>query len=257
MPTLSEVSIGDQLFALIRLQHIDTQIDLITKLRGDLPDEIRDMEDEKAGLETRLRKLRQEEIDSDASRRQSERDVQEAEAAIKKYEEQQLQVRNNREYDALTKEIEAQRQRIVDANLRMEEMQLAKPERARQVEEAEARLKDMDDILAGKQRELDDVLEDTKQEQAELEALRKQAEGLVDRHYLLAYTRLRARLRDGRAVVPLERGAAAGFAVPPQRQVEIKQRKRIIACEHTGRIIVDADLYQEAINNMIDHSPAE
>ncbi|MDE2995361.1 MAG: hypothetical protein OXT73_01275, partial [Bacteroidota bacterium] len=126
--TTTEHTIAEQLVALIRLQSIDSKIDQIAKLRGDLPDEISDMEDEKAGLTTRLVKLKQEVKDSGVAKKQAENDVKDAEGLIKKYEEQQLQVRNNREYDALTKEIEAQKQRIVDATARGEELELQKPE---------------------------------------------------------------------------------------------------------------------------------
>lgn len=234
--------------SLIRLQHIDSRIDQVEKLRGDLPDEIRDLEDEKAGLETRIKKLKQEQIDDELAYSQSERDIKEAENLIKRYEEQQLQVRNNREYDALTKEIEAQRQRIVDANARMEEITNSRAEKETSIKEAEQRLAELDQILDNKRRELNEVLQDTRQEQEMLEQKRKEAESAVDPRYLRAYQRLRNRLRDGRAVVPLERGAAAGFSVPPQRQVEIRQRNRIVACEHTGRIIVDNELYYDTIS---------
>jgi predicted nucleic acid-binding Zn-ribbon protein len=248
MPTIQETSIGEQLKSLIRLQHIDSRIDQVEKLRGDLPDEIRDLEDEKAGLETRIKKLKQEQIDDELAYSQSERDIKEAENLIKRYEEQQLQVRNNREYDALTKEIEAQRQRIVDANARMEEITNSRAEKETSIKEAEQRLAELDQILDNKRRELNEVLQDTRQEQEMLEQKRKEAESAVDPRYLRAYQRLRNRLRDGRAVVPLERGAAAGFSVPPQRQVEIRQRNRIVACEHTGRIIVDNELYYDTIS---------
>ncbi len=247
---VQETSIGEQLKALIRLQHIDSKIDQVTKLRGDLPDEIRDLEDEKEGLITRIEKLKAERGEDEAMRRRSEYDVKEAEELIKKYEEQQLQVRNNREYDALTKEIEAQKQRIVDANLRVEELTLRAPEHDVNMEIAQQRLVVLDEILSGKQAELNEVLDDTKHEQAELESRRNDAETSVDPRYLRAYKRLRNRLRDGRAVVPLERGAAAGFAVPPQRQLEIRQRNRIVACEHTGRIIVDQELFEETVREI-------
>ncbi|MEX0599802.1 MAG: hypothetical protein WD205_04100, partial [Rhodothermales bacterium] len=118
------------------------------------------------------------------------------------------------------------------------------------IEAAEERLKELEELLGTMQKELQEVLDDTKQEQSALEDKRAEAGEEVDNRYLRAYERLRDRLRDGRAVVPLERGAAAGFAVPPQRQVEIRQRNRIIACEHTGRIIVDSDLYGETVENM-------
>ena len=250
MATAQETSIGEQLRALIRLQHIDSRIDQVEKLRGDLPEEIRDLEDEKAGLETRIENIKQEQQDVAEGRLQAQRDIKEAEALIKRYEEQQLQVRNNREYDALTKEIEAQKQRIAEAERRTEETEGTADEQQAAIDDAEGRLKDLEDTISGKRAELDDVLNETKQEQAELQSKRDEAAEKVDRRYLRAYDRLRERLRDGRAVVMLERGAASGFAVPPQRQVEIRQRNRIVACEHTGRIIVDSDLYEETVNEL-------
>ena len=248
-PTTAEHSIPDQLVALIRLQNIDSKIDQIKKLRGDLPDEISDMEDEKAGLTTRLEKLKQEVKDSTIAAKQAENDIKDAEGLITKYEEQQLQVRNNREYDALTKEIEAQKQRITEATARGEELELQKPALEASIEEAEERLKGLESELEEKKGELAEVMEDTKSEQAGLEKLRKKAEKEVDDRYVRAYDRLRTRVRDGRAVVPLERGAAAGFSVPPQRQLEIRQRNRIVACEHTGRIVVDGDLFHETVKS--------
>lgn len=248
--TTQEHSISDQLVALIRLQHIDSKIDQIKQLRGDLPDEIKDMEDEKEGLTTRLDNLKQELKDSGVSKIQAVTDVKDAEQLIKKYEEQQLQVRNNREYDALTKEIEAQKQRIIDNTTLGEEIDLQQPVRDAAVEEAGTRLKELNKELKEKKGELQEVLEDTKSEQAGLEKTRKKAQKKVDERYVRAYDRLRSRVRDGRAVVPLQRGAAAGFSVPPQRQLEIRQRNRIVACEHTGRIIVDGALFQEAVKGV-------
>jgi predicted nucleic acid-binding Zn-ribbon protein len=250
MPTVQETSIGEQLKALIRLQHIDSRIDQIEKLRGDLPDEIRDLEDEKEGLDTRIEKLKQEELDNEVAKRRGGLDIEEAEMLIKKYEEQQLQVRNNREYDALTKEIESQKQRIVDAQNRIQEISDNAESHGLAIEAAQARLNDLDEILKSKRTDLKEVLDDTKQEQGALQKKRNEAAEEVDARYLRAYDRLRNRLRDGRAVVPLERGAAAGFAVPPQRQVEIRQGNRIVACEHTGRIIVDSEMYFDTVEGM-------
>ncbi len=250
MPTVQETSIGEQLKALIRLQHIDSRIDQIEKLRGDLPDEIRDLEDEKEGLETRIDKLKQEEQENEIAKRQAGLDILEAESLIKKYEEQQLQVRNNREYDALTKEIEAQKQRIIDAQNKIQEVDANADGHTLAIEAAQSRLGELDEILGSKRGDLKEVLDDTKHEQGALQSKRDNAAEEVDSRYLRAYDRLRNRLRDGRAVVPLERGAAAGFAVPPQRQVEIRQGNRIVACEHTGRIIVDSDLYFETVEEM-------
>ena len=247
MVTATETSIGEQLRALIRLQHIDSRIDQIKKLRGDLPEEIRDREDEKAGLETRIENIKQEQKTVVEERLQADRDIKEAEALIKKYEDQQMQVRNNREYDALTKEIEAQKQRIADATRKIGETEGSAGHQEIAINEASERLQELDILLKDKRAELEAVLGETKQEQADLEAQHVEAEALVDKRYLRAYNRLRQRLRDGRAVVMLVRGAAGGYAVPPQRQVEIRQRNRIVACEHTGRIIVDPELYNETI----------
>lgn len=243
--TTPDTSIGAQLRALTRLQHIDNRIDQLRKLRGDLPDEIRDLEDEKAGLETRIENIKQEQHDIETGRQRAQRDTKEAEGLIKKYEEQQLQVRNNREYDALTKEIEAQKQRITDAETMLSTTEDSAGAQDAAIAEAQQRLGDLEKLIETKRSELQEVLAETKQEQQALEARRDEAREFVDRRYIRAYDRLRGRLHDGRAVVQLERGAAAGFAVPPQRQVEIRQRNRIVACEHTGRIIVDSDLYGE------------
>ena len=250
MAIATETSIGEQLRALIRLQHIDNRIDQVKKLRGDLPEEIRDLEDEKIGLETRIENIKQEQKEVADGRKKADRDIKEAEALIKKYDEQQLQVRNNREYDALTKEIEAQKQRIADAMRHTEETEGAAEQQETAIAEAKSRLSELEDLVKNKRTELEEVLGETKQEQNELEELRHEAESHVDKRYLRAYSRLRQRLRDGRAVVMLHRGAAAGFAVPPQRQVEIRQRNRIVACEHTGRIIVDQELYEATVKEL-------
>ena len=243
-------TIEDQLRALVRLQHIDNRIDQIRKLRGDLPEEIQDLEDEKAGLETRLENYEEEVKEKEVAKRQAELDIKEAEGLIDKYEDQQLQVRNNREYDALTKEIEGQKERISNARETIEEAEKTIQSNESSIEDTRERLSELEAVLGEKKAKLDEVLEDTEDEETTLEEIRAEAEDEVDDRYLKAYSKLRDRLRDGRAVVPLKRGAAAGFAVPPQRQVEIRQRKRIIAREHTGRIIVDQDLYNETVDDM-------
>ena len=252
MPTTETTtsSITEQLKALIRLQHIDSKIDQVEKLRGDLPEEIRDLEDEKAGLETRIEKSDQEAKEAEVQRRKLQMDITESEGLIKKYEEQQLNVRNNREYDALTKEIEAQRQRIEQANTDIEALSERDVSNEQIVEQAKERLAELDDLLKEKRGELDQVVEETEKEQESFVSLREEATEAIEPRYLRAYERLRKRLRDGRAVVPIERGAAGSFMVPPQRQVEVRQRNRIVVCEHTGRVIVDDELYREIVEDM-------
>ena len=248
MATATTTSIEEQLRALIRLQHLDSRIDQITKMQGDLPEEIRDLEDEKAGLETRIENAKREAQEGEVQRKKLKLDIAESEGLIRKYEEQQLQVRNNREYDALTKEIEAQRQRIQQSQEAIEESEARDSSNEESVTDADERLKELDQMLDEKRQELDQVVADTKSEQAKYTKRRKQAEEALDARYLRAYERLRTRVRDGRAVVPIERGAAAGYMVPPQRQLEVRQRDRIIVSEHDGRIIVDDELFREVIS---------
>ncbi|MFN3596680.1 MAG: zinc ribbon domain-containing protein [Rubricoccaceae bacterium] len=250
MATETSTSIEDQLRALVRLQTIDSKIDQLNKLRGDLPEEIRDLEDERAGLETRLRQIKQDAKDGEVQRKKLKLDIAESEGLIRKYEEQQLQVRNNREYDALTKEIEGHRQRITAATEQILAMEERDTESEALLSTADERLADLEAQLEQKRAELERVVEETRAEQEALEARRADAQQHIDERYLRAYERLRRRMRDGRAVVPLERGAAAGFVVPPQRQVEIRQRNRIIVSEHDGRIIVDDQLFRETVESL-------
>ncbi|MEM0961827.1 MAG: hypothetical protein AAGK21_04690 [Bacteroidota bacterium] len=238
-------TIEDQLRALVRLQIIDTKIDQLTKLRGDLPEEIRDLEDEQAGLQTRLTQIDQDKKEAEVQKKKLKLDIAESEGLIRKYEEQQLQVRNNREYDALTKEIEAHRQRIQTAYEEIERYENLDEDTAETVDGADDQLKELQARIEEKQSELEKVVEETKTEQDQYETQRNKAAKAIDDRFLRAYERLRTRVRDGRAVVPIERGAAAGFMVPPQRQVEIRQRDRIIVSEHDGRIVVDDALFQE------------
>ncbi len=245
-------SIEEQLRALVRLQHIDNRIDRIRKLRGDLPEEIEDLEDEQAGLQTRLENYKQEVKEAKVAERQGDLDIKEAEGLIEKYEEQQLQVRNNREYDALTKEIETQKERIAEARESIERAEKTIAANESAIEDTQSQLDDLERVLDEKKEKLEEVVADTEAEENALEEVRNEAKSDVDDRYLRSYAKLRDRLRDGRAVVPLHRGAAAGFAVPPQRQVEIRKRKRVISCEHTGRIIVDKELYEETAEETND-----
>ena len=250
MATDTPSTIEDQLRALVKLQAIDSRIDQLDKLRGDLPEEIRDLEDEKTGLETRLSQIGSDKKEGEVQRKKLKLDIAESEGLIRKYEEQQLQVRNNREYDALTKEIEAHRQRIQNAHDEIEALETRDVDNEDVVSTADDRLKELDDMLKEKNEELSTVEQDTEKEQKAFEKARAKAAENIDPRYFRAYERLRGRMRDGRAVVPIERGAAAGYMVPPQRQVEIRQRDRIIVSEHDGRIIVDSALYSEVLGSL-------
>ncbi|MEL6617140.1 MAG: hypothetical protein AAFQ43_15470, partial [Bacteroidota bacterium] len=190
--------------------------------------------------------------EGEVQRKKLKLDIAESEGLIRKYEEQQLQVRNNREYDALTKEIEAHRQRIQNAHDEIESLETRDLDNEEVVATADDRLKELDEMLKEKHEELSHVEKDTAKEQKAFEKARDKAAEAIEERYFRAYERLRGRMRDGRAVVPIERGAAAGYLVPPQRQVEIRQRDRIIVSEHDGRIVVDADLYREVQESLDD-----
>ena len=250
MATDTTVSIEDQLRALVRLQVVDSKIDQLTKLRGDLPDEIRDLEDEKSGLETRLAQIELDKKNGEVNKKKLKLDIAESEGVIRKYEEQQLSVRNNREYDALTKEIEAHRQRISASVEEIERLETVGSDSVETVDTADDRLASLAEAIAEKKTELERVVEETKTEQEGYEAQREAAAEAISERFLRAYERLRTRVRDGRAVVPVERGAAAGYTVPPQRQVEIRQRDRIIVSEHDGRILVDDTLFREVLDEL-------
>lgn len=245
-----DFSIPAQLKALIRLQYIDSRVDQIHKLRGDLPDEIRDLEDEHVGLNRRIEKFQSEHQEGELERKRIQMEQIESQSLIERYQKQQNQVRNNREYDALTKEIEVHRSRIQESALRLEVLKQRDEANAMALEQVNSRLGDLQALIETKKSELSAVMEDTKQEEDMLAGKRADFEKAIDGRYRMAYTRLRDRLRDGRAVVPIERGAAAGYAVPPQRQVEIRQRNRVIVCEHSGRIIVDLDLFRETVEEL-------
>lgn len=250
MATALDTSVPAQLRALVRLQYFDSKLDDLRKLHGDLPNEIRDLEDETVGLETRLRNFSHDDAEGVRTLSDAEAQIRDSEAQIKRYTDQQNTVRNNREYDTLTKEIEAQRQRIIDAQARIDEVTTARPLREEATASAKLRLTEIADLLEIKRGELTSVMEETKSEADALRARRDEVAEDVDAGHRRTYERLRTRLRDGRAVVPLERGAAGGYAVPPQRQVEVGKRARVLNCEHTGRIIVDPELFREVTDEM-------
>jgi uncharacterized protein len=237
-----------QLEALVRLQHFDTLIDQNNRLRGDLPEEIKDLEEERADSLAKIEKFNTEKKESDLEQRRSEMEKIESESLIERYQKQQTQVRNNREYDALSKEIENQKMRIREANERIEQMRLRDESNVAAQKFIDTRLTDLETLIAEKQAELNNVLDDTRQEREQLESKRESVTSAVEERYLNAYMRLRNRLSDGRAIVPVVAGAAAGYAVPPQKQLDIRQRNQLIFCEHSGRILVDEALFVEQSN---------
>jgi predicted nucleic acid-binding Zn-ribbon protein len=240
----SEVSVEEKLRALYELQQIDSKIDKIKTVRGELPLEVRDLEDEVAGLETRLNNFTTEIDQLEEMINEKKNAIKDSQAAIKKYEGQQSKVRNNREYDSITKEIEFQ-------NL---EIQLSE----KRIKEFKAQIASKKDIITGsqdafderkkdlnhKKEELDEIVSETQKEEEALHKKSKVSEAKIEARLLNAYKRVRSNARNGLAVVPVQRDACGGCfnKIPPQRQLDIRMHKKVIVCEHCGRILVDGEI---------------
>lgn len=238
---MQELTVEEKLQNLYELQRIDTEIDKIKTLRGELPLEVQDLEDEIAGLETRIENLKVElgELDKTSSTRKM--DIKKAEEAIKKYSEQLDNVRNNREYDALSKEIEFQKLEIELQEKRIREAQKAKAEKEALMEESNKRYEDKVSDLEAKKGELNDIINETHKDEESLQTKSEELAATIDERLLTAYRRIRSNARNGLAVVTVDRDACGGCfnKIPPQRQLDIRSRKKIIVCEYCGRILID------------------
>lgn len=244
----SEISIEERLRALYKLQKVDSEIDKIKTLRGELPLEVQDLEDEIAGLETRLGNLREEVVNLEKAVQKKKNEIAESEALIKKYEEQQKNVRNNREFDSLTKEIEYQNLEIELANKRIREFTAQIDEKKVLIAESEATLAERKNDLDNKKAELDEIIADTQKEEENLYNKSEKIQAVIEERLLTAYKRIRSNARNGLAVVSIQRDACGGCfnQIPPQRQLDIKSRKKIIVCEYCGRILVDDEIVKES-----------
>ncbi|WP_372937032.1 zinc ribbon domain-containing protein [Seonamhaeicola sp.] len=242
-----EVTVEERLRALYDLQLIDSRIDEIRNVRGELPLEVRDLEDEVAGLNIRLEKLvaSLEVIDNDINSKKNL--IEESKALIKKYGEQQKNVRNNREYNSLTKEIEFQELEIELAEKHIKEFKVQIEQKKEVIAETKERLKERETHLKHKKGELDAILAETEKEEQALIEKSESYKGQIEERLVAAYDRIRNSVKNGLAVVPIERGASGGsfFTIPPQVQVEIASRKKVITDEHSGRILVDPVLAEE------------
>ena len=238
---MQELTVEEKLQNLYELQRIDTEIDKNKTLRGELPLEVQDLEDEIAGLETRIENLKVElgELDKTSSTRKM--DIKKAEEAIKKYSEQLDNVRNNREYDALSKEIEFQKLEIELQEKRIREAQKAKAEKEALMEESKKRYEDKVSDLEAKKGELNDIINETHKDEESLQIKSEELAATIDERLLTAYRRIRSNARNGLAVVTVDRDACGGCfnKIPPQRQLDIRSRKKIIVCEYCGRILID------------------
>ncbi|MFN8242034.1 MAG: C4-type zinc ribbon domain-containing protein [Bacteroidales bacterium] len=242
----TEISVEEKLRALYGLQLVDSEIDKIKTLRGELPLEVQDLEDEIVGLETRLGNLREEVDNLDKNVAKKHNEISEAQGLIKKYEEQQKNVRNNREYDSLSKEIEYQNLEIELCNKKIREFNVQIDEKKALIAESEGTLNDRKTDLENKKSELEEIISDTQKEEEGLYKKSDKISGLIEERLLTAYRRIRSNARNGLAVVSIQRDACGGCfnQIPPQRQLDIKSRKKIIVCEYCGRILVDDEIIQ-------------
>ncbi len=239
-----ELTVEEKLRSLAQLQSMLSEIDRIKTLRGELPLEVQDLEDEIAGLQTRLENYDLELADLERSIATKKHEIESAQTLIAKYTTQQENVRNNREFDFLTKEIEFQNLEIELCDKRIREFTNQINNKREEASRAKNILEDRQADLTNKKNELDEIVAETKQEE---ETLRVKAKGLeenIDERLLLAFKRIRKNARNGLAVVAIERNACGGCfnKIPPQRQLEVKLRKKIIVCEYCGRIMTDPDL---------------
>jgi hypothetical protein len=252
MAKKKEITVEEKLRALFDLQLIDSRIDKIRDIRGELPLEVEDLEDELAGMNTRLEKLNDgiEVVANSISDKKNH--IEESKELIKKYTKQQDNVRNNREYDSLSKEIEFQEleielneKHIIEFNAQIEQKKIV-------VEETSESLKQRQEHLAHKQGELNEILAETEKEEQALLNKSSDYEKKIEERLIKAYKRIRTNVKNGLAIVAIDRGASGGsfFTIPPQIQMEIAARKKIITDEHSGRILVDLDLAKEQEHKM-------
>jgi predicted nucleic acid-binding Zn-ribbon protein len=238
-----EMSVKEKLTALYDLQQVDTDIDKIKILRGELPLEVQDLEDEIEGLETRVGNFEAEVKTLQEAISKKNNEVANAQALIKKYEEQQNNVRNNREFDSLSKEIEFQTLEIELAEKRKKEFTEQVEEKEVLIADSTVVLDERKDDLTNKKSELDEIISDTKKEEEILDKKRDNIENMIEPRLYTAYDKIRNNARNGLAVVTVERDACGGCfnKIPPQRQLDIASRKKIIVCEYCGRILVNTD----------------
>ncbi|RZP17557.1 MAG: hypothetical protein EVA38_01450 [Flavobacteriales bacterium] len=252
MAKKKEITVEEKLRALFDLQLIDSRIDKIRDIRGELPLEVEDLEDELAGMNTRLEKLNDgiEVVVNSISDKKNH--MEESKELIKKYTKQQDNVRNNREYDSLSKEIEFQELEIELNEKHIKEFNVQIEQKKIVVDETTERLKQRQEHLAHKQGELNEILAETEKEEQALLEKSSEYEKKIEERLVKAYKRIRTNVKNGLAIVAVDRGASGGsfFTIPPQIQMEIAGRKKIITDEHSGRILVDLDLAKEEEEKM-------
>ena len=247
-----ELTVEQKLRTLYDLQLIDSRIDQIRAIQGELPLEVRELEDEIEGLSTRLSRLVEENKNFEEQVKKLKNTIVESKELITRYEAQQKNVRNNREYDSISKEIEYQNLEIEHAEKLIGESGAKLDLQKARIAETKEKVAELGTHLGVKQSELDSILADTQREMETLQVKADEIAAQIEPRLLLAYRKIRSSVRNGLAVVSIDRGASEGsyFTIPPQRQIEIAMRKKIIADENSGRILVDPELATEEKEKM-------
>jgi len=242
-----ELTVEDRLRALYDLQLIDSRVDEIRNVRGELPLEVRDLEDDVEGFKNRVKKLEDSLAEIENQIKSKKILIEESTGLIKKYTEQQKNVRNNREFNSLTKEVEFQELEIQLAEKHIKEFTAQMEQKNAVISSTKERLEERESHLQHKKADLDAILAETEKEEKLLLAKSDDYKKKIEDRLVKAYTKIRTNVKNGLAIVPIERGASGGsyFTIPPQVQMEIASRKKIITDEHSGRILVDATLAEE------------
>ena len=244
MAQVKEYSVEEKLASLVKLQKVDSKLDGIQILKGELPIEVSDLEDEIAGLNARQNRIEEEMNGIQQFIEEKRTTIKDAQELIKKYEKQSDNVKNNREFEAISKEMEMQTLEVKLAEKHIKDATEDLAEKGKQLELAKKAISVKEGNLKGKKGELEKIIEETDKEEKHYKKLEEAARSSVDQRLLTSYDRIRNNYRNGLAVVPVERDSCGGCynAIPPQKQSEVKQRKKIIVCENCGRILVDDDL---------------
>lgn len=247
MAKKKELTVEERLRALYDLQLIDSRIDEIRNVRGELPLEVRDLEDDVEGIKLRVQKLHDSLNDVNSQIKSKKNLIEEAKGLIKKYTEQQKNVRNNREFNSLSKEVEFQELEIQLAEKQIKEFSAQIEQKNEVISGTTERLNERETHLKHKKADLDAILAETEKEEKLLLSKSDDYKTKIETRLVASYTKIRASVKNGLAIVPIERGASGGsyFTIPPQIQMEIASRKKIITDEHSGRILVDAILADE------------
>jgi len=247
MTNKKEVSVEEKLRALYDLQLIDSKLDAMQLMRGELPLEVQDLEDDIAGFEIRINKQKEQITALELEIFNKKKEIEEAKSKVQKYVKQQDKVRNNREFDSLKKEVEFEELEIQLFEKKIKEAKAKIEQKSAIIIETQERLDSKKEHLMHKKAELDEIVSETQKEETEMHKKSEEFGTLIDAHLLKAYQRIRSNVKNGMAVVKVERGAAGGsfFTIPPQKQMEIASRKKIVIDENSGRILVDAKLAEE------------